>query len=581
MARALLVARRRRETCGRLETYLDTLNRNLAPDNIVPSAPAFAHADGVEAAIFNPNGATHLEGASICIGAILDDSARWHEPGALIPDGTFALLRASADRVELAADTTASRTIWYVLTDEELIASTSQRAIIALLGTFQLNRQALPWMLSSGTLGPSAGWDARLEQVRPGERVTLDRDRWRLTRSGAPAPFTAAARLDPAAYRARLAEAVETACRRLSGDAARWMLPLSGGVDSRALLFHLHKRPGLETITWGMSGARDEDGNDAHIARTLADVFGVRNRFFPADLSREPRDRLIQRFLTAGEGRVARISGYLDGFLVWKTLFEEGADGIIRGDEAFGSVLVRNAAGVRYTASLTLLSDFFTLRELAAFELPDQRVPPELERGASETLSTWRDRLYQQFRIPAVLAGLTDLKAAYVEVANPLLARSVLDCVRELPDRLRTEKRLWRDIVRSLVPDVPFASRVAVLSLEDFVADRAVLALMLEEMQSSGAGDLFAPALRTKICGTIQAALRASRAPRREARLKHRLARAFPEQIRAAARSWLTVKPTFNPLVFAFRSFLASRMSSMLRLDAATRPEDMQRAVNL
>jgi hypothetical protein len=581
MARAILVARRRPDVCGRLERYLDALNRNLAPDNIVPHMPAFAHKAGVEAAIFNPNGATRLVGTSVCIGALLEEAPHWHAPGAPLPNGTYALLRADARRVELGADASASRTIWYVLTDDELIASTSQRAIITLLGNFQMNREALPWMLSSGTLGPAAGWDARLEQVRPGERVTLDRDRWRLVRSGQPPPFRANESRNTAGHRARLAQIVETSCHRLSSDPARWTLPLSGGVDSRALLFHLHGRRDLETITWGMSGTRDEDGNDAQIARTLADVFGVCNRFFPTDLSSEPRERLIQRFLTAGEGRVARISGYLDGFRLWKTLFEEGTDGIIRGDEAFGSIIVRNPTAVRFTSSLTPLSDFFTPGELATFELPEQRIPPELERGRDETLATWRDRLYQEFRIPSMLAGLTDLKAAYVEVANPLLARPVLDCVRELPDGLRTEKRLWREIVQAQLPDVPFANRVAVLSLEDFVTDREVLSLMLDEMQGRDAADLFAPTLRSKVCAAIQAALRASQAPRRRSRLKLRLARAIPEGIRAAARSWLTVKPTLNPLVFAFRSFLASRMNGLLKLDAATPPADWQHAVNL
>ncbi|HEX5049945.1 MAG TPA: hypothetical protein VFX89_22720 [Gammaproteobacteria bacterium] len=564
-----------------LECYLDVLNRSLAPDNIVPRAPAFGRSDGVEAAIFNPNSATQLKGASICIGAVLEDAPDWHEPRSPVPDGTYALLRANADYVELAADAAASRTIWYVLTHEELIASTSQRAIITLLGNFEMNREALPWLLSSGTLGPSAGWDTRLRQVRPGERVTLDRHRWQLAHSGGPLPFSADAQRDKALHRVRLAETVATVCKRLSFDSARWTLPLSGGVDSRALLFHLHKRQGLETITWGVSGARGEQGNDALIARTVAEVFGVGNRFFPVDLSSEARAALIQRFLVAGEGRVARISGYLDGFRIWKTLFEEGTDGIIRGDEAFGSILVRSSRAVRYTASVTLLSDFFAPDEIATFELPEQRVPPELDRAPGETLATWRDRLYQHFRSPAVLAGLTDLKAAYVEVANPLLARSVLDCVRELPDPLRNDKRLWRELVQSLLPDVPFASLTAVPSTEDFVTDRQVLSLMLDELQGNDAADLFPRPLRHKICAAINAALRASHAPRRQPWIKQRLTRAIPEGVRAAARSWLSVKPSMNPLVFAFRAFLASRMNTLLKLDAATPPADLQRAVNL
>ena len=582
MARALLIVRRRRESRGRLEVYLDALNRNLAPDNIVPRAPSFACKDGAEAAIFNPNGATQLEGTSIRIGALLEHAPRWHEPGAPLPEGSYALLRTSADRVELAADAVASRTIWYVLTEDELIASTSQRAIITLLRDFKINRDALPWMLSSGTLGPERGWDVRLKRVRGGERLLLDRARWRLTRSGGPAAFNAAAAGDEAAFGAELSELVAAACRRLTVDPARWALPLSGGVDSRALLFHLRHRRGLETITWGRRDARHQEGNDAQIARALAATLGVANRYFPTDLSNEPRERLMQRFLTAGEGRVAEISGYLDGFAVWKTLFESGVEGIVRGDEAFGLSFVHSAAAARRRARFTLLTDFFTPHEIASFGVPEQRVPAELARGAHETLSTWRDRLYQQFRIPLGLAGLTDLKAAYVEVANPLLTRSVLDFVRRMPDGLRTEKRLWREIVRAQLPEVPFADQPAVVQIEHFLTDPAVLTLMRDEMQSSGASDLFARPLRSKVCVAIEAALRASPAPAHaKSRFALPLKRMIPEGIRAATRSWRAATADLNPLVFAFRSFLAARMNTLLQVDAATPPANLRRAMHL
>ena len=132
---------------------------------------------------------------------------------------------------------------------------------------------------------------------------------------------------------------------------------------------------------------------------------------------------------------------------MWKTLFDEGFDGVIRGDHAFGSALVRSAYAVRSKTSLTTLADYFAASEIEAFELPDQRLPEALMRAPGETLAAWRDRLFRLSRIPTFLAALTDLKTAYVDVGNPLLARSVLDCVRALPDELRTDKRLWREFV--------------------------------------------------------------------------------------------------------------------------------------
>src|SRR6185436_5492136 len=136
---------------------------------------------GLSAALLNPNGAARLQGASIAIGPLLDPRDDWHVPGAALPDGGFALLRADDARVELVADSVGSRTLWYTFTEHELLVSTSQRALVTLLGSFEPNREALPWMLSSGTLGPTASWDSRVHRVQPGERVLLDRASWRMT----------------------------------------------------------------------------------------------------------------------------------------------------------------------------------------------------------------------------------------------------------------------------------------------------------------------------------------------------------------------------------------------------------------
>jgi hypothetical protein len=562
-----------------LESWLIRLSRRLTPDNILARAPVVAYEHGAAAVVFNPNGATRQKGASIAVGTLLGPTEHWHHPGAEPPDGTFGLLRVGPARVELVADATASRTIWWTITDEALIASTSQRAIVAVLGDFRLDRTVLPWVLSSGTLGPSGGWDSRITRLQPGERLTLDRAHWRVSHTIPDEELEVPRGLGAGDYRAELSAAVAAACSAWSFDPGKWLLPLSGGADSRGLLYLLRERAGLMTITWGIESARDEVGNDAQLARTLAARFGVSNRYFSTDFSAEPRERVIERFLAAGEGRVAKISGYLDGFKIWKTLFDEGFDGVIRGDEAFGSIAVRTQYETRYTAGLTLLSDYFRPADIGRFELPPQYLPARLLQHRNETLATWRDRLYQTFRLPTVLAGLTDLKAAYIEVANPLLSRTVLRCVRRLPDDLRTDKRLWREFVRSQAPDIPFASRTAVRSLHEFVSDARVLELMLAEIESANAADLFAPLLRAKIASTIHAALRHKLRPRRD--LKLQLVRTMPASVREVARTWFTRKPTLHPMVFAFRAFVASRMSSMLKQDAESLTSQVARAVNL
>jgi hypothetical protein len=152
MVRAVLVVSRYPGQANPLDAYRDALNRKLAGNNITPRPPMVVHESGLSAALLNPSGAARMQRASIAIGV-------------------------------------ASRTLWYALTDRELIASSSQRAIVTLLGSFEPNRDVLPWMLSSGTLGATAAWDARLHRVQPGERVLLDRARWRLTSTIEPLEF--------------------------------------------------------------------------------------------------------------------------------------------------------------------------------------------------------------------------------------------------------------------------------------------------------------------------------------------------------------------------------------------------------
>src|SRR6185503_14644847 len=343
---------------------------------------------------------------------------------------------------------------------------------------------AVAWMLSAGTLGPDAAWDARLRALRPGERVVLDRARWRVTRSTAPTLFEAS-RHDEEWQRVRLATALDESVGRYSWDAGKWVFLLSGGIDSRGLLTLLRANGRLQTVTWGLRDSPQRALNDARVAHRVAAAYGVAHRFLATELADLPRERLIRRFLVAGEGRTAAISPFVDGFAVWKTLRDEGFDGAIRGDEAFGQRPVRRPQEVRQLAKLTMLKDFLPAEEIAALELPAQTLPPRLAQRPHETLATWRDRLYQQHRLPNFLAALTDLASPYLEVVNPLLADGVVRCVRTLPDHLRTGKRLWREIAGPGGDNVPFAHRPAVLSLQRFVADTAMLELLLAELETS------------------------------------------------------------------------------------------------
>ena len=103
----------------------------------------------------------------------------WWQTGSPAPDGTYALLRYDEATIELLSDVIALARSGMWSTDEAFLASTSQRALVALLGDFQLSRPAVSWMLSSGALGPEASWDARLSRLPGCSRLAFDRTTWR------------------------------------------------------------------------------------------------------------------------------------------------------------------------------------------------------------------------------------------------------------------------------------------------------------------------------------------------------------------------------------------------------------------
>src|SRR5690606_38234841 len=76
-------------------------------------------------------------------------------------------LTVTENTISLTSDLVASRTVWYYLDEDTFIASSSQRMIIAALQRFDINTQAIVWMLSTGSLGPGHSWDRHIRQLAP------------------------------------------------------------------------------------------------------------------------------------------------------------------------------------------------------------------------------------------------------------------------------------------------------------------------------------------------------------------------------------------------------------------------------
>jgi hypothetical protein len=513
--------------------------------------------------ITGPGGAGGLEGCSAYLGAFVGDWPDWHRPGSALPDGSFALLRSDGATTELCSDYAGSRTLWYALTERAFFASTSQRAIVCLLQGLDLNRSAFAWFLSSGSLGPTDAWDKRIHRLPRAARLTLDRATWTLGQHTTPVVFQNRDMSRGEAMEG-LGALVGRAIRECRVQSPGWILPLSGGLDSRMLLGVLHEtgfRP--RTVTWGMAASRTQRGNDAFIAQQLARHYGLTNDYLLTERSDAPPAQVVDAFLSAHGGTTDALFPYLDGLRLWARFANEGVGGIIRGDEGFGT-LPRPELHHRYAQEMVLLSELVGEEVAEAVADGRQVLPDDLMRRPEESVQTYGDRLVHTCFIPLNLGALTDVKTPFVDIANPMLAGSVLEFVRQMPDRLRARRNVYESLTRAVSPPIPFAFLAADDARNGFLHTNAYMAWMAEELAGDRMERLLPPGFRASLAESlpVEPSLGSSHSSR--ALLK----RLIPTPVVAALRSMMRpVGPTRR--LMAFRCALTSRLLNMLEQDAA------------
>lgn len=558
MSKAILVCFREGEPSPEFQTKLELLAQRLSPDNITPTPPLIINDKGILLTIINPNEALSIKHTSVCLGNMIDPWEDWSEPTTDVPDGTYALFRSDENAVELVADIVASRTIWYVQTEEMFIAATSQRAIVSLLGDFQLNRVTVSWMLSAGMLGPDNSWDQRIKVVGADSRVLLDRASWKLTVQREDGDFTPLD-LPAAEHKKRLKQALEETFTHLQLDYSKWILPLSGGFDSRAVLIMLlQNQREFRSVTWGLQASLNDELNDAYIAKALAEHFNLEHRYLEINMSDEPIETIVNRYLGAGEGRIDHIRAYMDGFKVWKLLFEEGNVGVIRGDQSFPSNPAYTTFHLRQYIGLSFISDYANLKDFNEFA--EQTIPEYLQRKSGESLVGWRDRLYQQFRIAVYFAALNELKCAYVEIINPLLSRRVIKQIRTIPSTLKTDKRLFKELIREIGPDISFAKHSATASRRSVEQNRSMTDFILSELNSTYVETIFSKRFIDFIAQNIQM-------PDENPIPKRSRKKSLPQKLMQKAKSALA-KPNIELNTLALRALIVCKMSQMLSEDA-------------
>jgi hypothetical protein len=551
---------------------IHALSDRLLPDNFSPDPPIIQEGSRYLTGVLNPRG-TRIQDKSVRVGLILDEEG-WGEPGEAVPDGSYAIFRNGNRHTECITDRVASRTIWYGGTEELFVASTLQRAIVCFLRSYTPNPEAHAWMVSAGILGPFQSWAQEIKQLRPQSLLRLDRDTWELDIDHRPISFEKVSGSRDEHY-SRMVGAIEGTMGKVTASPATDVLTLSGGYDSRGLLHHLsEKTDTLQTLTWGREGAPKINLNDAEIAQRLADHYGTEHQFKALDTRDLDLGTVIERFVTAGEGRIDHLSGYLDGLRVWSDIHAGGVERVLRGDEGFGWVppitAFTQSRAVRRSVGCIIPADYSDrlLGESLAVEIPDG-----LRRQQVEGKADWRDRLYHAFRLPIVMAALNSVKSSYCEVANPLLTGPILSRVRELPGSLRDDKALFKEYIDSISPDVPYARFGANPSLRAFLWQLETIDYLESRLEETRDQSV----LPTELVDHVHAQLRTEGTPpgveadessrKRESILKS-IKQYAPRTLVDFAKRWAndSLSPDYHRL--ALRIVIAGHMNEMLRRDA-------------
>lgn len=542
------------------ESNFKILSKRLQPDNIVYPDPEVVSTEKEILSIFNFNASVKVHDSSVCLGNIITENDSWWKPECEVPDGTYVIYRSNTEKVEVLTDMVGTRTVWFFHDENLFISSTSQRAIIFFLRSFYFNQQALSWMLATGTLGPGYSWDKRIKMLGVDSKLSLNRETWSFKIKSGNCDFKPVHRSKKEHYHL-LNQSLIDSSGRMKLDFSKWILPLSGGYDSRAIFFLLKNKIELKCVTWGLESSLQEKGNDAFIAKEIAEKFEKRHKYYLTDFSTESVEKIFNRFLVCGEGRVCDIGGYMDGFRIWKELFEEGVYGIIRGDEGFGGNHVVSEVDVRHHMRFPFFSDFSNLKKLSDFGIPKQEFPAWLNRKEDESLEQWRDRMNHQYEIPVVFAALTDLKLAFVEVINPLLTRRVLSVVRTMPDKFRSNKRLFRKIVRKMDPDIKFAKKDATATPDNLLYDEKVINEFYSELNSIHTNEIFTSAFINCLLNNLKSNknYRKSFNHRMIALIKKTMPSSLKNLLRSSGAN---VSLDHNMLVF--RSYMISKMNRML-----------------
>lgn len=479
-------------------------------------------------------------------------------------DKFYLSIKNTNGKTEVQGDAAGTRLVWYYLDKSKLILSSSQQMIVAALGNFEPNEQAWSWMLANGTTGPGLSWDARLKALAAGAKLTLTIKEWQLNVELSKTVFDYAD-LKEEIYLKELSGLLENIKSDYFLDKQKSLLTLSGGYDSRAALYLLKdSNDYLHTATWGVPSSFTAPYSDAAIAAAVSKAWHTDHSEHNVQLLNNFED-ILQKYLMYTEGRNDHINSFMDGLSMWKDIAAQNFKYVVRADEAFGWLPVRTELDARTSVAMAKFSDFKNMPASVIASLPPLVIPVNLERRENEVIEDYRDRIYQDYRLPFVIGALQDGPLTFLEFINPLLHPDVLKFVKRLPPKMRTGKKLYATWVDKLLPDIPYAKTPSIPESYDIVQSPVNATILTEFINDKSTSDLLGQEFVTFIKQNFK--IRANNLNKTASPLKVTVKKIFPAGLKKLVRNKITgYEINIGSLVL--RSYIICSMQKLMKESA-------------
>lgn len=429
---------------------------------------------------------------SLCAGVLINkDKSDWLSIPSENLNGSFVIVRQCHDFVEAITDFTGTKTLWYFITENIVGISNSQRMLNAAIGKLKFNETVIPWVLSSGNLGAELSWHSDIQRLAENSvlRINKKNHSFQIFRNFSVQIESEDRLMTDSDVTKAILHDYDQVHRNISIDIKKWLLPLSGGYDSRAIALFLKRNnhsENLKTVTWGESDSINEAGTDAFIAKHLAEKLNLSHRYYHTDLYSEYFNaaEVADRFIRFGEGRIDHIAGYLDGFKMWKNFYADGIQGIFRGDKAFYEEhKFYSPYYVRAKMGFGLIKDYTNFSTVYNSIFSSQKLPIKLKRARSESMNAFTEKAYYNFRLPSVLSSLNDLKLPFVDVFSPLLCRENMLLRSRITKEFSMTKN-YRQLIERLSQGIPIANKESITNREKIMQDPDFLKLYYEALDS-------------------------------------------------------------------------------------------------